>query len=188
MRADAKRKRELIIDAATRQFRTVPDARITLEGIAQEAGVGIATLYRHFPTKHDLRLACALNLFDTLAGTLNEALETFEDDPEAHWEALIWRLVDYGIGMLVATLADQGRVEIDPELMDKRGQFFADVEVLMDKAASHGLVDPDISALELASELIVVTRPQSEVVNELFPDVSRRLVQHLLLAWRRSER
>ncbi|QPK83283.1 TetR/AcrR family transcriptional regulator [Corynebacterium qintianiae] len=191
MRVDARRKRQAIIDAATAQFRTIPDAQITLDGIARDAGVGIATLYRHFPTRSDLRLACALNLFETLEAILDEALVTFDEAPEENWEKLIWRLVDYGIGMLVAALADRrpGKAgSVDPIVLAKREQFFADVQVLVDKAAVHGLVDPGVDALELASELIVATRPQSGLVDELFPDVKNRLVQHLLKAWRQPAR
>ncbi|MDU7286411.1 MAG: TetR/AcrR family transcriptional regulator [Corynebacterium kroppenstedtii] len=53
MRADATASRAAIIDAAWQGFATNgPD--ISLRSIAQDAEVGIATLYRHFPTREDL--------------------------------------------------------------------------------------------------------------------------------------
>ena len=54
MRADAARRRQAIIDAACDVFRHVPAGEITLDDIARRAGVGIATIYRNFPTRRDL--------------------------------------------------------------------------------------------------------------------------------------
>ena len=52
-RADALRNRERVIEAARAVFSAGgPDAR--LEAVAKAAGVGIGTLYRHFPTREDL--------------------------------------------------------------------------------------------------------------------------------------
>ncbi|QYH18986.1 hypothetical protein JKI95_06625 [Corynebacterium aquatimens] len=45
-------------------------------------------------------------------------------------------------------------------------------------------MDPALKPIELASELIVVTRPMDAQLNALFPDVRERLVRHLLIAWR----
>jgi AcrR family transcriptional regulator len=53
VREDARRNREMLIDTAKAAFAELgPD--VSLEAIARNAGVGIGTLYRHFPTRHDL--------------------------------------------------------------------------------------------------------------------------------------
>ena len=53
MRADAQRNRELLLAAAVAAFsRSGPE--VTLESIAKDAGVGIGTLYRHFPSREAL--------------------------------------------------------------------------------------------------------------------------------------
>ncbi|QYH18987.1 helix-turn-helix transcriptional regulator [Corynebacterium aquatimens] len=49
MRADARLKRAQIISAAMEQYRTLPASQVTTDGIAAQAGVGVATVYRHFP-------------------------------------------------------------------------------------------------------------------------------------------
>ena len=82
MRADARAKRAQIIAAATRQFRSVPASAVTLEGIAAEAGVGIATLYRHFPSRTELRQACALRFIDVLEDFLADTLVEFDAAPQ----------------------------------------------------------------------------------------------------------
>ena len=52
-RADAQRNRERVLEAAKTVFSAGgPDA--SLEAVAREAGVGIGTLYRHFPTREAL--------------------------------------------------------------------------------------------------------------------------------------
>lgn len=50
MRADARRNRELIVRAATRVFMTDGEA-VSMEDIARAAGLGVGTLYRHFPDR-----------------------------------------------------------------------------------------------------------------------------------------
>jgi AcrR family transcriptional regulator len=53
LRADAVKNRELILEAAHRQI-TARGPEVPMEAIAADAGVAVGTLYRHFPTKHDL--------------------------------------------------------------------------------------------------------------------------------------
>lgn len=53
LRADAARNRERLV-AEARRFFCAGDTAVPLEGIAQAAGVGVATLYRHFPTREAL--------------------------------------------------------------------------------------------------------------------------------------
>src|SRR6187551_1294719 len=52
-RADAIRNRDQLLAVATRMFASA-DAEPSMRAIAREAGVGIATLYRHFPTRESL--------------------------------------------------------------------------------------------------------------------------------------
>ncbi len=56
MRADARRSHERLLTAATEAF-AEKGAEAPLEDIAKRAGVGIGTLYRHFPTRLDLQEA-----------------------------------------------------------------------------------------------------------------------------------
>jgi AcrR family transcriptional regulator len=53
MRADARRNRERILDAARATF-SEHGADAQMDEIARRAGVGVGTLYRHFPTKDQL--------------------------------------------------------------------------------------------------------------------------------------
>ena len=53
VRADAQRNRQRLLEVARRSFSAGGD-KVTLEAIAREAGMGIGTLYRHFPTREAL--------------------------------------------------------------------------------------------------------------------------------------
>jgi AcrR family transcriptional regulator len=81
MRADARRNREKVIDAARRRM-AVDGLDAQMEEIARDAGVGVGTLYRHFPTKGALIVALAEARFEHLADLAREALEM--EDP---WDA-----------------------------------------------------------------------------------------------------
>ena len=54
MRADAQRNREQLLAAAVAAFSCEDPSPVTLESLARAAGVGIGTLYRHFPSREAL--------------------------------------------------------------------------------------------------------------------------------------
>ncbi len=73
LRADARRNRDRLLDAAVRAFsRDPPD--VTLDAIAKDAGVGIGTLYRHFPTREALIEAAYRNELARLCDAVAELL------------------------------------------------------------------------------------------------------------------
>jgi AcrR family transcriptional regulator len=75
-RIDARRNRERIVKSA-RTCMACQGLDAQVEEIAREAGVGIGTVYRHFPTKDDLVEALATERFERLREI---ALEAWEDD------------------------------------------------------------------------------------------------------------
>jgi AcrR family transcriptional regulator len=85
-RADARRNRERIVKSARRcMARQGLDAQ--MEEIARGAGVGVGTVYRHFPTKDDLIDALASERFDRLRDLAHEALA--DDDAARAFENFI---------------------------------------------------------------------------------------------------
>ena len=82
LRADAERNRRRILDAARTVF-AAHGLGVGVEAVAREAGVGVGTIYRRFPTKERLLQAIVDDRVEELRGRL-EAVES-EDDP---WAAL----------------------------------------------------------------------------------------------------
>ena len=87
-RADARRNRERILVAARDAFATA-GRDVQMPEIARQAGVGVGTLYRHFPAKEDLVRALVKDKVDAGIAAVREALG--RDDP---WEAIEWLVHD----------------------------------------------------------------------------------------------
>jgi AcrR family transcriptional regulator len=86
LRADARRNRQKVLEAARRcMARRGLDAQ--MDEIARAAGVGVGTVYRHFPTKDELVDALAEARFERLAELATEALAM--SDPGDAFEAFI---------------------------------------------------------------------------------------------------
>jgi AcrR family transcriptional regulator len=98
LRADARRNRERVIAAAGTVFAEHGrDAQ--MDDVAKRAGVGVGTVYRHFPTKEALVSALALSLFEQVLESARAALEI--EDP---WEAFTTALWG-GVEVLAADRA-----------------------------------------------------------------------------------
>jgi AcrR family transcriptional regulator len=72
LRADARRNRTAIVKAARAVFARKGSAA-QMDDVARRAGLGVGTLYRHFPTKQDLLDALAVDRFEQLARVATEA-------------------------------------------------------------------------------------------------------------------
>jgi AcrR family transcriptional regulator len=83
-RADARRNRERIL-AAAREVFAEAGRDVQMPDVARAAGVGVGTLYRHFPAKEDLVRALVCDKVQASVGAAREALG--RDDP---WEAVEW--------------------------------------------------------------------------------------------------
>jgi len=76
VRADARRNREKLVAVARVAFAAADDT-VPLEGIAREAGVGIGTLYRHFPTREALVEAVYAAELDEVTNSVPVLLAAF---------------------------------------------------------------------------------------------------------------
>ncbi len=73
MRADARRNYELLVDAARKVF-AEQGGGASMEAIAKQAGVGVGTLYRHFPKRIDIVEAVYRDDVDVLVGSAERGL------------------------------------------------------------------------------------------------------------------
>jgi len=88
-RADARRNHDKVVAAAATAF-AQSGLEAQVEDIARRAGVGVGTVYRHFPTKEALVEALAADHFERLADIAEAALVE-EGEPWAIFAAVIWR-------------------------------------------------------------------------------------------------
>lgn len=151
-RADALRNRERLIEAATQVFGAgAPQA--SLEAVAREAGVGIGTLYRHFPTRQALFEAVYRREVDQL-GDLAERLAQEAAPVEAlrQWLHANVRLVATKRGMVEALhLVASGSTELRAYSFERLTKGLA---LLLARGVEAGEVRPDITAEDLLRTVV----------------------------------
>lgn len=79
LRADARRNRERILESAREVFAEA-GAEAQMDDVARRAGVGVGTVYRHFPTKEALMVELVRQKFRVFAENLRAGLER-DDEP-----------------------------------------------------------------------------------------------------------
>jgi AcrR family transcriptional regulator len=151
-RADAARNRELVLEAAKAVFSVGgPDA--SLEAVARHAGVGIGTLYRHFPTREALFEA----VYRREVEQLSELAEQLKNEPSPvaalrRWLCSNVEFVATKKGMAAAlALAAHGMSELHAYSSDRLTKA---IGALLDRAAAAGEIRSDISPTDVLRALI----------------------------------
>jgi AcrR family transcriptional regulator len=151
LRADAQRNRDRLLDAAVSAFSRA-GTEVTLEAIAKDAGVGIGTLYRHFPTREALVEAAYRN---ELARLCDAAADLLDDlPPDEAMRTWMDRFVDYMTtkrGMadaLRAVIASGGN-----PFSESRDRLTATISTLLDAGAAAGTVRRDVDPADIVASL-----------------------------------
>ncbi|MFJ5593275.1 TetR/AcrR family transcriptional regulator [Streptomyces noursei] len=180
LRADARRNRQRILSAARAVF---ADHGIDapMATVARRAGVGVATLYRRFPTRDALVRAAFAQQMDTCAQALTEALA--DPDPWQGFQHLVETVCalqreERGFpAAFVAAFPHSKR-----EHARVRERVEQDFTTLVRKAQAAGALRPDFHPSDLAVALL----SHCGLVTALPDDraASRRLVAYLLQSFR----
>lgn len=151
-RADAVRNRERVLEAAKVVFSAGgPDA--SLEAVARQAGVGIGTLYRHFPTREALFEAVYRREVDQLVDLATTL--TAEADPVDALRRWIRANVEFvatkkGMSAALAVVAHKTS-PLTAYSLDRLGGALGE---LLGRATASGKIRPDISAEDLLRTLV----------------------------------
>jgi AcrR family transcriptional regulator len=155
LRADAQRNRDRLLEVAVRAFsHDGPD--VTLDAIAKETGVGIGTLYRHFPTREALVDAAYRSELARLCDSADDLL--VELPPDKALRAWMDRFTDYmttkrGMGDALRALIASGG---DP-FSESRTRMTAAIAKLLAAGAAAGTVRQDVSPDDVLVSLSGVT-------------------------------
>ena len=151
-RADSVRNRERLLKAAARILGT-GGADASLEAVARRAGVGIGTLYRHFPTREALFEAVYRREVDELAQLAEQmGQESAPVDALRRWLRAIVQLVATKKGMLAAlALAADGRSDLYAYSSER---LTKGVGTLLGRAVAAGQVRADVTPGDLLHALI----------------------------------
>jgi AcrR family transcriptional regulator len=150
LRADARRNRERILQSARAAFAESGDA-VQIDDVARHAGVGVGTVYRHFPTKQALLTELVRQTFRLFTGWAREALEA-GGEPFALIEGLLRRIAETAAGdagvqyALTSSAAQAARSEAQAE----QDELIAVIAELIERARRAGTIRPGIEATDIA--------------------------------------
>ncbi len=151
MRVDARRNRDKLVEAAAAAF-AEHGVEASLEDIARRAGVGIGTLYRHFPTREHLVEIVYRREVEAVCAAAEELSRTLP--PDAALEQWMLRFVDY-----IATkrgLAASLKILLGADSTlrsETAGRVSETLKRMVDTAMADGSIRGDIDATDVAHAL-----------------------------------
>ena len=182
-RADSARNRQILIDAAKAGFSDV-GLDVSLEEIARRAGVGIGTLYRHFPTREAVVEAVYRREVEQLAEAVPQLLQTSPAGEALHkWMHLF---VDYiATKRIIAPSLGAAAGRTSPLYASSAELITSAISTLVKRAIASGDVRKDIDPSDLLRALIGVSYSNPDAGWEAS---ARRLIDILMDGLRRKGR
>jgi AcrR family transcriptional regulator len=153
IRSDARRNRERLLQAAAAAFGAADGRPVSLESIARGAGVGIGTLYRHFPSREALIEAVYRAELAEVAAAAGQLLE--RHPPKAALRCWMDRYASFvaakrGMAESLAAMVDSGAVERS----QTRASIVGAVDMLLGAGADDGSLRSDVRADDVVSSLL----------------------------------
>ncbi len=148
MRADAQRNYARLLSAAAAVFAEHGADDASLEEIARRAGVGIGTLYRHFPTRQALLEAVYRDQVEALRLRADELLES--DSPGDALAAWVRAMVAFSSTKHTLTTALLATLGKESELLSSCSKVIRDsADALVGRAQKAGVVREDVDAKDV---------------------------------------
>jgi AcrR family transcriptional regulator len=145
-RADARRNYDKLVTTAREVF-AEQGSDATLEEISRRAGVGIGTLYRHFPARENLVEAAYIDGVEKICAA------AARHDDEEPWQALTgWLLELVGFAVTKRVLVDEMFAYLDrdaPVFRSCSGGIYDAGEPLLRRAQAAGEVRPDVDIADV---------------------------------------
>jgi AcrR family transcriptional regulator len=182
-RADSARNRQLLVDTAKAAFADV-GVGVSLEEIARRAGVGIGTLYRHFPSREAVVEAVYRREVEQLADAVPRLLKTSPPDEALHkWMHLF---VDYIATKRLIAPSLEAVPGGASALRANSAELIANaMAILVNRAVEHGRVRKDIAPSDLLRAMVGVSYGNPD---EAWEASARRLIDLLMDGLRRKKR
>ncbi|CAM5255945.1 TetR/AcrR family transcriptional regulator [Streptomyces griseomycini] len=153
VRRDARRNRDKLIAVAQAAF-AAAEGPVSLEGIARRAGVGIGTLYRHFPTREDLVDAVYASELDAVTASAPDLLDRHPADIALRaWIGRYATFVATKRGMMdtLRTAVASGRIAAP-----SRERVAATIATILDQGAATGALRTDVDPDDVTTLLVGV--------------------------------
>jgi AcrR family transcriptional regulator len=151
LRADARRNRARILEVAREVFAS-EGLSVPIDTVAERAGIGVGTVYRHFPTKEALFAAIVTDRVQALAQDARDALT--EDDPGVALFGFLRTMAERSAAdMALADAFAAAGVDIKSSLGVCKQDLVTAVGDLLERAQAAGAVRHDVSASDVLALL-----------------------------------
>jgi len=153
VRSDARRNREKLLEAATTAFTAADGRPVSLESIARDAGVGIGTLYRHFPNREALVEAIFRTELAEVAAAAEQLLK--RHPPKTALRRWMDRYASFvaakrGMAETLHAIFESGAMEPT----QTRDSLVGALDMLLRAGADDGSLRSDVQADDVVSSLI----------------------------------
>jgi AcrR family transcriptional regulator len=148
VRRDAAANRERILAAAQAVFGEQGEAGST-EEVARRAGVGIATVFRHFPTKEALVEAAMLRHFTRLTQQAGALAHDGRHEPAEALHSLVVTMIESGSSKITLASMVGGPDHVPPGVAAAAAQLRAVVGQVLDRARAAGVVAASVHVDEV---------------------------------------
>lgn len=171
MRSDARANRKDLLEAAEALL-NVHGPTVSLRAVAQEACVGVGTLYRHFPTRRHLLTALLGQILERVDAIVDGYLadrQMPDDGPiasdgdlaQARWHRFATQLVGVNLTVAAASLDSLDRKDLPSEEMIEAAErsLMQRMEDALVRARAEGQVSEDLTGERFFTGLLTVSRP-----------------------------
>lgn len=182
VRQDAAENKQAIV-AAARQLLISEGPGASMRSIAKKAGVGVATVSRHFPER--------LSLIDAVTGAevahikeeVDSHLQGFDEDPEGTWRDTIHRIASLNFAAVVqAAAAEVNTASFSKVAAQRTAELKSIYQPIIEPARQAGLCPESLTPLELHIDIGLITRPAPGALAniERLSEIQTRLIDTLL--------
>jgi AcrR family transcriptional regulator len=148
-RADAQRNHEKILEAAEEIF-ALDGVAVPIDIVAERAGVGIGTLYRHFPTKESLYEAIVLTRLNDLLRIADAAVQDSTTQPGAALDAFLREFARQASEKRdLFEALDQAGIDIKSIFAERLDELMARVDTLREHAVESGDIRNDVGTRDI---------------------------------------
>lgn len=160
-RRDAEQNRERVLLAAVHAVRR-EGSRVPMATIAADAGVGVGTVYRHFPAREDLLAALSARSYGIVLENLRLAAEAgprARDRVAAFFDATIVRRAEFVLPL------HGGPIVLDAAILELRRQIGRAVEALLAQGREDGSLRADLAGSDLVLFGAMLAEPLANVAD-----------------------
>jgi AcrR family transcriptional regulator len=149
MRADAQRNHDKILEAAEQIF-ALDGVMVPIDIVAERAGVGIGTLYRHFPTKEALYEAIVVTRIDELVATAGAYIDDKTADPRVALDAFLREFARQASDKKdLFEALEQSGFDFKVRFADQVDELLSRIDVLRQRAVDAGAIRGDVDTQDI---------------------------------------